>query len=346
MHERECQVQLLLSSAAQGLCSCIAIPLIAKPLDELIRVRQVVQLIGSGKVGEMLVDGKCLVQNGKLRTIADSPEPFHGPAIWPQFPGQDPQERGFPGAIFANNPNECARLNGEADTLKDMVTTERAVKVAGHQKRARFRRLSHAELVNQIALAPGFNCSVGACLPMEGRLRPVDRLIVDGYNMIFAWPELAALKDVKLEDARDLLVAMLADYAAMTQQRITVVFDSHRRADAEASEQMISGVQVLYSGRKTSADHVIEKLLFETRPGDEVTVATSDSLQRDLALGREVKTVSAATLKAQIDAVLARRDQRMGDSRAQSDIARRLEDRLDPKTRERLDRLRRGESGK
>ena len=174
----------------------------------------------------------------------------------------------------------------------------------------------------------------------------MDRLIVDGYNMIFAWPELSALKDVKLEDARDLLIAMLADYAAMTQQRITVVFDSHRRADAEASEQVISGVQVLYSGRKTSADHVIEKLLFETRAGDEVTVATSDSLQRDLALGREVKTVSAATLKAQIDAVLARRDQRMGDSRAQSDIARRLEDRLDPKTRERLDRMRRGEPKK
>ncbi|HYY45996.1 MAG TPA: NYN domain-containing protein [Candidatus Angelobacter sp.] len=174
----------------------------------------------------------------------------------------------------------------------------------------------------------------------------MDRLIVDGYNMIFAWPELAALKDVKLEDARDLLVAMLADYAAMTQQRVTVVFDSHRRADAEASEQMISGVQVLYSGRKTSADHVIEKLLFEARPGDEVTVATSDALQRDLALGREVKTVSAATLKAQIDAILARRDQRMGDSRAQSDIARRLEDRLDPKTRERLDRIRRGDPEK
>lgn len=174
----------------------------------------------------------------------------------------------------------------------------------------------------------------------------MDRLIVDGYNMIFAWPELAALKDVKLEDARDLLVAMLADYAAMTQQRVTVVFDSHRRADAEASEQMINGVQVLYSGRKTSADHVIEKLLFEARPGDEVTVATSDSLQRDLALGREVKTVSAATLKVQIDAMLARRDQRMGDSRAQSDIARRLEDRLDPKTRERLDRMRRGDPGK
>lgn len=172
----------------------------------------------------------------------------------------------------------------------------------------------------------------------------MERLIVDGYNIIFAWPELSALKDVKLEDARDLLVSMLADYAAMTRQHVTVVFDSHRRPDAEASQQMVSGVQVVYSGRKTSADHVIEKLLFEARPSDEITVATSDALQRDLALGRQIKTVSALTLKSQVDAVLARRDRQMGDSQARSDIARRLEDRLDPKTRERLDRMRRGES--
>jgi len=171
----------------------------------------------------------------------------------------------------------------------------------------------------------------------------VERLIVDGYNIIFAWPDLAAVKDVNLQDAREMLIATLADYAAMTRQKVTVVFDSHRRPDAEASEQTISGVEVVYSGRKTSADHVIERLLFEARAGDEVTVATSDALQRDLALGRKIKTVSALTLKAQVDAVLAQRNQQIGDTRARSDIARRLEDRLDPKTRERLDRLRRGE---
>jgi len=171
----------------------------------------------------------------------------------------------------------------------------------------------------------------------------MDRLIVDGYNIIFAWPELAALKDVKLEDARELLIGMLSDYAAMTRQKVTVVFDSHKRADATASEQQVAGVTVVYSGRKVSADHVIERLLFDTKPTDEVTIATSDALQRDLALGRQVKTVSALTLKAQVYAVLNQRNQQMGDRRAQSDIARRLEDRLDPKTRDRLDRIRRGE---
>jgi predicted RNA-binding protein with PIN domain len=155
---------------------------------------------------------------------------------------------------------------------------------------------------------------------------------------------LAALKDVKLEDARELLISILSDYAAMTRQQITVVFDSHRRPDAQASDQTINGVRVIYSGHKTSADHVIERLLFETRPTDEITVATSDALQRDLALGRKVKTVSALVLKALVDAVLLQRDRQIGDGRAQSDLARRLEDRLDKRTRERLERIRRGQT--
>src|SRR6202171_2331750 len=171
----------------------------------------------------------------------------------------------------------------------------------------------------------------------------MERLIVDGYNIIFAWPELSALKDVNLQDAREVLIATLADYAAMTRQKVTVVFDSHRRPDAEASEQTVSGVQVVYSGRKTRADHVIERLLFEAKASDEVTVATSDALQRDLALGRQIKTVSGLTLEGQGDAVFARRHQPMGDNRARSDIARRLEDRLAPKTRARVHRMRRGE---
>jgi len=172
----------------------------------------------------------------------------------------------------------------------------------------------------------------------------MDRLIVDGYNMIFAWPELAALKDTKLEDARDQLISILADYSAMTRQQITVVFDSHRRTDGEASNERVAGVQVVFSGPKTSADHVIERLVFGARSGDDVTVATSDGLQRDYALGRGVKTVSATVLKGQIDAVLQQRNRQIGDGKARSDISRRLEDRLDPETRERLDQLRRGQA--
>jgi predicted RNA-binding protein with PIN domain len=168
----------------------------------------------------------------------------------------------------------------------------------------------------------------------------VDKLIVDGYNVVFAWPELAALKDVNLDDARQALIAIMADYAALTRQQVTIVFDSHRRPDSEGSTQRVSGVQVVFSGRKSSADHVIERLIFEAKASDQVTVATSDSMQRDLALGKEVKTISALLLKAEVETALARRDAEMGDRKARSELSRRLEDRLDEQTRRRLDQLR------
>jgi predicted RNA-binding protein with PIN domain len=171
----------------------------------------------------------------------------------------------------------------------------------------------------------------------------MDRLIVDGYNVIFAWPELAALKDVKLEDARELLIAVMADYAALTRQRVTVVFDSHRRASGEETNEVVSGVEVIFSGRKSSADHVIERLIYQARQGEEVTVATSDAVQRDLALGKGVKTISALLLKVQVEAVMRQRNLEMRDRQSRSDLSRRLEDRLDPATREILDRMRRGE---
>jgi predicted RNA-binding protein with PIN domain len=168
----------------------------------------------------------------------------------------------------------------------------------------------------------------------------VDRLIVDGYNIIYAWPELSSIKDVSLEDAREALIGVLADYAALGRLQVTVVFDSHRRPDAPGSAETIAGVRVIYSGRKTSADSVIERLIFEAKNADEVTLATSDGVQRDLALGKGIKTMSALTLKSQVEAAMSRRNVQMRDRQDRSDLSRRLEDRIDPRAREQLDRLR------
>jgi predicted RNA-binding protein with PIN domain len=168
----------------------------------------------------------------------------------------------------------------------------------------------------------------------------VDRLIVDGYNIIYAWPELSAIKDTSLEDAREALIAILADYAALGRLQVTVVFDSHRRPDMAGSAETIAGVRVIYSGRKASADSVIERLIFEAKNADDVTLATSDGVQRDLALGKGVKTMSALTLMSQVEAAMSRRNAQIRDRQDRSDLSRRLEDRLDPRTREQLDRLR------
>src|SRR5207302_2050068 len=84
-------------------------------------------------------------------------------------------------------------------------------------------------------------------------------LIVDGYNVVHAWPRLKqALRERGLEDARRLLVQMLGEYAAQTDAHVTVVFDAHGRAHDREPAEVVDRVTVRYGTKAASADHVIE----------------------------------------------------------------------------------------
>ena len=171
-------------------------------------------------------------------------------------------------------------------------------------------------------------------------------LIVDGYNVLHAWPSLKrVLKSNGLEDARRELVRTLAEYAAQTGAAVTVVYDAHGRSGAASSDE-VDGVTVLFGSKEASADHVIERLAFEAaRRGDaaDVVVATSDRLQRQIVGAAGVATMSAPALEVEVARVVtetgeaARRLHRAGRA------SRRVEDRLSPDVRERLEAIRRGD---
>ena len=114
-------------------------------------------------------------------------------------------------------------------------------------------------------------------------------LIVDGYNIIHAWPALhATLRERGLEDARRQLVSMLAEYAAQTGVAVTVVFDAHGRAGAIPSTEKLDGVTVLFGSKRATADHVIERAAYRASQrgeGADVVVATDDRLERDVVGG-------------------------------------------------------------
>ena len=73
----------------------------------------------------------------------------------------------------------------------------------------------------------------------------MERVIVDGYNVIHAWVPLKRLLDVSLEAAREKLIERLAVYAMVTFADVTVVFDAHHSAARMNSEEMVEGVKVL-----------------------------------------------------------------------------------------------------
>jgi predicted RNA-binding protein with PIN domain len=129
----------------------------------------------------------------------------------------------------------------------------------------------------------------------------MERVIVDGYNVIHAWPSLKRLLDVSLEAARDKLVERLSVYGLVTGSDVTVVFDAHHSASRANAEERVEGVRVMFTRKGHSADHAIERIAYEAAgAGDVITVATSDRFQRDLVRGMGGAVISAPELERRV----------------------------------------------
>jgi predicted RNA-binding protein with PIN domain len=128
------------------------------------------------------------------------------------------------------------------------------------------------------------------------------RLIVDGYNVIHAWPSLKRLlSTASLEEARDELIRRLAVMEIITGESVTVVFDAHHSASMANSEETVEGVRVIFTRKGHSADHAIERLAYAAgNAGDVITVATSDRFQRDLVRGMGGAVISALELERRV----------------------------------------------
>ncbi|HEY0831588.1 MAG TPA: NYN domain-containing protein [Candidatus Dormibacteraeota bacterium] len=130
----------------------------------------------------------------------------------------------------------------------------------------------------------------------------MERVIVDGYNVIHAWPELKRLMDdASLEAARDKLIERLSVFGMVIGADVTVVFDAHHSAARTNSEQDVEGVHVLFTRKGHSADHAIERIAYAaSQAGDVITVATSDRFQRDLVRGMGGAVISAPELERRV----------------------------------------------
>lgn len=127
-----------------------------------------------------------------------------------------------------------------------------------------------------------------------------DVLLVDGYNMIGAWPELARLKDIGLEEARDELVHMLADYQGFTGMQVYIIFDAHQMRGTGATYNQHK-LTVVYTKEKETADECIERICGEwTSRRRNVYVATSDMTEQHVIFGQGALRMSARELLIEI----------------------------------------------
>ncbi len=170
-----------------------------------------------------------------------------------------------------------------------------------------------------------------------------DILLVDGYNVLGAWPELAAVKEDSLEHARDKLTDILAGYGAYKDYRVVIVFDAHAVSGAAArAETLPDGPEVVYTAEGETADSYIERLAYQlAHSGQGVYVVTSDRAEQFTVLGAGAWRISARELR--LDVLAAEKEVRQGYAEADRHHRRHeLDGRVGEEARKRLDALRRG----
>ena len=133
------------------------------------------------------------------------------------------------------------------------------------------------------------------------RKKPQDEyLLVDGYNMIFAWEELSSLAKKDIHAAASRLMDILSNYQGITGETLILVFDAYK-VEGHAEEVLrYHNIHVVYTREAETADMYIEKTVHRLGRKNKVTVATSDGLEQVIILGQGAQRMSAKGLLREI----------------------------------------------
>ncbi len=127
-------------------------------------------------------------------------------------------------------------------------------------------------------------------------------LLVDGYNMIFAWEDLNRLAKADLEAARGALMDLLSNYAGYRKNRVILVFDAYRVPKGTGSVFRYHNIHVVYTKEAETADAYIEKASYRlTREQRRVRVASADFAEQLIILGHGALRVSARELRLEVE---------------------------------------------
>lgn len=125
-------------------------------------------------------------------------------------------------------------------------------------------------------------------------------LLVDGYNIIFAWDELKDLANANLDAARGRLMDILCDYQGFTKCHLILVFDAYKVKGNPGEVGKYHNIHVVYTKEAETADMYIEKVTKEIAPNHRVRVATSDGLEQLIIMGHGAMRVSAAEFYSEV----------------------------------------------
>ncbi len=128
-------------------------------------------------------------------------------------------------------------------------------------------------------------------------------LLVDGYNIIFAWDELKAVAQESLDAARKALCDLLCNYQGYRKCELIAVFDAYKVRGGQGSVEKYHNIHVVYTKEAETADAYIERATYELGKRHRVRVATSDGPEQLIILGHGALRVSAAAFREEMEEV-------------------------------------------
>ena len=176
-------------------------------------------------------------------------------------------------------PYRYNRTNQGYGTQAQRDGTERTVSGEGGHRRAEDRSIDPGE---------------GARRSGRESLSPREEyLLVDGYNIIFAWEELRSLAERNIDGARDRLMDICSNYQGLAGCTLILVYDAYKVKGNPGSVQKYNNIYVVYTKEAETADQYIEKTVHEIGRRHQVTVATSDALEQMIIWGEGAVRLSA-----------------------------------------------------
>lgn len=137
-------------------------------------------------------------------------------------------------------------------------------------------------------------------LPGKNDIKPEEYLLVDGYNIIFAWEDLNELSKTNMDSARMKLADILCDYQGYCKNTLILVFDAYRVEGHPGEIIQYKNIYIVYTKEAETADQYIEKTVHDIGRRHHVTVATSDGTEQVIILGQGARRLSAPGLLDEI----------------------------------------------
>ena len=131
-------------------------------------------------------------------------------------------------------------------------------------------------------------------------------LLVDGYNIIFAWDELKTIARENLDAARKALCDILCNYQGYRKCRVILVFDAYKVKGGQGSVEKYHNIRLVYTKEAETADAYIERATYEIGKHHRVRVATSDGPEQLIILGHGALRLSASAFRAEVEEIQGR----------------------------------------